>query len=985
MHKKLNSLLIGVLCLIVSFSSFSQRSLDQIQNYLKQEATQLELTSSDIKDLVIANEHSSEANGITFCYVQQQYQGRKVYNAISTFALTNEAIVLTGDRFQRNIEDRVVNTPVQISARQAILNAVTELGLDEPELLLLQIMLDNGTSQELQFTSNISSEFIMVDLVYYEKDGELIKAWNFSINELSQEHWWSIRVDATTGEIVDKVDWVVSCQFETPSEHAAHQANTSHSAEMFPAPPPSTDQYNVFAIPTESPNHGPRTLVVGPSDIVASPFGWHDDNGVSGAEYTITRGNNVFAYEDQGDNNSPGYSPDGTGTMNFDFPLDLLQLPSSNLDPAITNLFYMNNIMHDVWYQYGFDEASGNFQQNNYGNGGSASDVVNAEALDGGGTNNANFSTPPDGNNPRMQMYIWSAPGAPADNLTVNNPSVWAGSYTAIEADFGPGIPIIPITADLIIYEDATPDAYDACEAPINAAAMNGNIVIIRRGGCPDIDKVERAQNAGAIGVIVVDDAPQAPTAMSGTGATITVPAVMVNQYNGENLIAEIESGATLNVSIGNVGPPPLDGDFDNGIVAHEFGHGISTRLTGGAGSSNCLYNAEQMGEGWSDWFGLMLTIEPGDQAGDGRGIGTFASGEPITGGGIRPAPYSTNWSINNYTYGATNDVNGVSEPHGIGFVWCTMIWDLNWAMIDVYGFDSDVYNGTGGNNMTMHLVMTGLKLQPCGPGFVDARDAVIAADQLLYGGIHECLIWKVFAKRGLGYSADQGDSDDREDQTQAFDLPPGMDHSTTVVACETYTWPFNGMTYDTSGIYTVPISSTGIGCDTEETLNLTVGHAASINTGVNQVNEITLQVDQSGLEYQWLDCTDNYAPISGETSQSFVATQNGSYAVIVTENLCSDTSACRTINTIGLLENDFGNDFVVYPNPTEGVVTVDLGSTYGEVQVTVFDMSGRLITEQETIEASNFTVLIEGTTGMYLLEIMSSDGKSARIRIQKQ
>ena len=74
----------------------------------------------------------------------------------------------------------------------------------------------------------------------------------------------------------------------------------------------------------------------------------------------------------------------------------------------MTNLFYWNNLVHDVMYQYGFDEVSGNFQENNYGRGGSASDYVYAEAQDGGGTNNANFATPVDGGNPRMQMYLWN-------------------------------------------------------------------------------------------------------------------------------------------------------------------------------------------------------------------------------------------------------------------------------------------------------------------------------------------------------------------------------------------------------------------------------------------------------------------------------------------------------------------------------------------------------------------------------------------------
>ena len=75
---------------------------------------------------------------------------------------------------------------------------------------------------------------------------------------------------------------------------------------------------------------------------------------------------------------------------------------------AVQNLFYLNNIIHDKLYGHGFTESAGNFQEDNFGNGGNGSDSVNAEAQDGGGLNNANFATPADGSNPRMQMYIWT-------------------------------------------------------------------------------------------------------------------------------------------------------------------------------------------------------------------------------------------------------------------------------------------------------------------------------------------------------------------------------------------------------------------------------------------------------------------------------------------------------------------------------------------------------------------------------------------------
>ena len=82
---------------------------------------------------------------------------------------------------------------------------------------------------------------------------------------------------------------------------------------------------------------------------------------------------------------------------------------------AVQNLFYLNNVIHDTLYAHGFNEAAGNFQIDNFGNGGAGNDPVNAEAQDGSGTDNANFATPADGSSPRMQMYLWNgrrhAPG----------------------------------------------------------------------------------------------------------------------------------------------------------------------------------------------------------------------------------------------------------------------------------------------------------------------------------------------------------------------------------------------------------------------------------------------------------------------------------------------------------------------------------------------------------------------------------------------
>ncbi|MCH1548542.1 MAG: M36 family metallopeptidase, partial [Flavobacteriaceae bacterium] len=271
-------------------------------------------------------------------------------------------------------------------------------------------------------------------------------------------------------------------------------------------------------------------------------------------------------------------------------------------------------------------------------------------------------------------------------------------------------------------------------------------------------------------------------------------------------------AGESISVSLLDNSGFDVDGSFDNGIVAHEYGHGISNRLTAGASSTNCLQNAEQMGEGWSDWFGLMVTMEEGDSPEDIRGIGNFASGDGVEDNGIRNAPYSTDFSINDYTYEDSNNTAQVSEPHGVGFVFATMLWDLTWAYVDKYGFDPDLFNGNGGNNKVMQLVLDGLKLQPCSPGFIDGRDAILAADMASTGGQNQCLIWEVFANRGLGYNASQGDNNSREDQIEDFSTPPEDDPSLS--NCEVLglnTVFSNFKIYPNPSNGTVNISSTNI------------------------------------------------------------------------------------------------------------------------------------------------------------------------------
>jgi hypothetical protein len=135
--------------------------------------------------------------------------------------------------------------------------------------------------------------------------------------------------------------------------------------------------------------------------------------------------------------------------------------------------------------------------------------------------------------------------------------------------------------------------------------------------------------------------------------------------------------------------------------------------------------------------------------------VGNYVIYNDANGPGIRNAPYTTDMSldpIHDYA-----NVGSINAPHGVGEIWMSAVWELYWEMVNRFGFDADLYNGTGGNNQTIQLVIDGMKLQPCSPTMVDARDAILAADLANNGGENACRIWRGFAKRGLGVNADAG------------------------------------------------------------------------------------------------------------------------------------------------------------------------------------------------------------------------------------
>ncbi len=483
--------------------------------------------------------------------------------------------------------------------------------------------------------------------------------WQVFIAPVNSSDMWSVKIDAATGSVLGQYNYTVYCNWHKDGADAANCTDVSHKkagVNTFAAathvqkavagtesPVVNSATYRVVKYPAESPQHagGTPQLHTDPWTMApgnATSLKWHSDGTI---EHDSTRGNNVYAAEDRAATNAvidkAAVSSTPQPSLTFDFTPDFTVAPTLTTPPNqqfnITNLFYWNNILHDILYIYGFTEVSGNFQRNNQGRGGAGNDQVIADAQDGGGTNNANFATPVDGTSPRMQMYIWTAPN------------------------------------------------------------------------------------------------------------------------------------------------PDRDGDVDNGIVAHEFGHGISNRLTGGPGNSSCVGNAEHGGEGWSDYYGLMVTTNWATAAiTDGanpRPIGTYALGQPVTGSGIRSRPYSTNIAVNNLVYSPSLP----AAVHDRGEYWCMALWEMTWEMIQQTGINPNLFDPTasGGNSAAFKLVTEGMKLQPCGPGFIDARDAILKADTLFFNGLYSCSIWKAFAKRGMGRGASQGSPGSVTDQVPSFIVDNGF------------------------------------------------------------------------------------------------------------------------------------------------------------------------------------------------------------------
>ena len=782
----------------------SQPGVDALSialDHVTTNAADLGVTRADVANLVVTSSYRSTASGVTHVNLNQRFRGLEVFGGHVTVNVGRDGKVVFAAGSLVDGLTSGASGDEDLGPTQAVEAAAEGLDLDDPANL--RILSQSGGPAQKTVVSNggISEGPIPARLGWQPTADGLRLAWQVTIDDSSDVHLWNATVDAETGELLGAEDWTNEDSLGDLAQTLARTNFTAQAATIYPVSPnPVLDgsSYRVFRLPDESPNDAPRQLVENPADGLASPFGWHDTNGIPGAEFTITRGNNNHAYLDQDDNEQEdfGGSPTGGMGLDFDFPVDFSQHSQAYREAVTTNLFYGCNTIHDVLYRYGLDEAAGNFQANNYGRGGLGGDYVRCEAADGSGTNNANFSTPteptPGTGVPRMQMYLW-----PGNQLgSQNQVSIMGvGDFGAGWARFGPPATNAGVSGQLVLVNDGVATGpvgtvTDGCEPLVGFPA--GAIAVIDRANTPPpppnnqppvctfLQQTMNAQAAGAVAVVIANNTTGTAPTMGGTftAAGPTIPTVSVTQTDGAAIKAALPAAGTVRKHPAH--PGIRDGDFDTGIIFHEYGHGVSNRLTGGP-AVNCLSGNEQAGEGWSDYLAISLLLNPelDDPAGT-RGLVPYVLfQENRSGNGLRPRPYSRTMETQPFTYDSikTNGwLNGTSLalPHGLGHGWAAVLWDMTWDLIDKHGFNPQVYEAwnTGGNNRAIQYVMDGLKMQGCGPGLVVSSRAIIAAGDELSDGEDTCMLWSSFARRGLGFSAVQGTTN-RDDNTEAFDTHP--------------------------------------------------------------------------------------------------------------------------------------------------------------------------------------------------------------------
>jgi hypothetical protein len=498
------------------------------------------------------------------------------------------------------------------------------------------------------------------------------------------------------------------------------------------------------------PDVGPYNLVVmeafnGPRDPWLGPMA------------TTTSGNNVDAFADVAPPsgfNAGDIRPVVRAGRVLDHVYDLgaepLATPSQSMAAAV-NVFFVTNWLHDWYYDSGFTEVTGNAQVDNFGRGGVPGDPLIAHAQSNalaGARDNASMFTPADGLSPEMRMLLWRG----RIDTALTTPT---GALTCAGFEGGPRSFDVTAVAALATNADGR---HTAC-APITSDVAGKIAVFDEDVGCPDEVAQANAKAAGAIAVVVRSVFPGPPSI--DVGRPSDLPGVVVGNEDG----AALEATLPVTVALHRATAVEHDGDLDNALVAHEWGHYLHHRL------APCERGpCSGMSEGWGDFIALhMMLRETDDRAGTfGVNLYALAAGGLVQQGslrdagyfGIRRFPYSIDRTKNALRFRHISDGEPLpdvptntaltrgpnSETHNAGEVWATMMWEAYNVLLDAHSY-------ADARRRMSDYVVTGLLLTPPDATFTEARDAILAAASALDRD-DMLLIAAAFAGRGAGTCA---------------------------------------------------------------------------------------------------------------------------------------------------------------------------------------------------------------------------------------
>ncbi len=740
-----------------ALSAFANKSLPETAQMYMQQLSGLNASKMSNVATQLSDWHDT-GKGAVIARYQQYVQGIEVFNRQYNVMLNRKGDLVASSGYFADVPQQAqyftaldeFSTP-----EQALRSALSHFSNAELQLNATQ---KQGQYRHFEANATAQEHFanIRVKPVFYPLNGQLLAAHYVEVERRPaaslESDFFAYVIDSASGKTLFKKNLQ---SHATPYNYRVY----ADAQTGYPLEGPHGD-----VIPADGPNQVDETAVLTAPLVSLSHYSslstqdpWLSDTA------TQAYGNNVYAYADiaapQGFNEGD-LAAETTSAFTFDYPLDPDADPGTegNVKAAIVNLFYMNNFLHDVFYDYGFNESAGVAQFDNFGRGGVDGDPLEAQAQDYSGLNNANMSTPADGGRPRMQMYLYDSKDiAVGADFGVVGPN---GTLSSSQrSQFGPSE--FDVSGVLARFNDGnstdSASIYDGCEAPVDASTLAGKVAIIERGSCNFTVKVKNAQDAGAIAALItnnVNDGTPAP--MGGSDATITIANMGLNFADGESLYNAL-GGADVNVRLFST-RALKDGTFDNGIIAHEWGHYISNRLVGNAsGLSN--FQGRAMGEGWGDFHSLLFIAK----ASDAQIVGNSDFSKPYATGtyvedfyfGIRRVPYTPNQDINplnfrHITEGAGADVGlpptFVGSPHAPGEFWATVLWDSYVALINEHGFSE-------AQDRMMRYLVGGYKMTPNAPLYTEARDALLAAIAAESLSDYR-LVLAAFAKRGMGLGA---------------------------------------------------------------------------------------------------------------------------------------------------------------------------------------------------------------------------------------